>query len=185
MDGKIVDPDPPHNRLTQQELRLLEHPPLPSDETPQVEIVGSSEPSIIQLDYRSRAEIALRRMNSTMSANRYLSAAHYVAQTIPRYPGPTRVETVHQSLCFDRNRARRCLAVCCLGGRPSATPGRLCLFRGVELSLHSVPWASRCVQQHLRPALRRASQLIAGLICTAYSEKRMEGRRATLPGAPA
>jgi hypothetical protein len=46
VDGTIVDPDPSHRRLTQQELRLLEQPTLSSDEMPLVEIVGSSEPSI-------------------------------------------------------------------------------------------------------------------------------------------
>jgi hypothetical protein len=45
VDGNVVDPDPSHYRLTQQEWRLLEHPTLPTDE-PQVEIVSSSEPSI-------------------------------------------------------------------------------------------------------------------------------------------
>jgi hypothetical protein len=46
VDGMFVDPDPSHQRLTQQELRLLEHSRLPSDETPNVEIIGPSEPSI-------------------------------------------------------------------------------------------------------------------------------------------
>ena len=45
VDGTIVDPDSSHHRLTQQEWRLLEPPTFPTDE-PQVEIVGSSEPSI-------------------------------------------------------------------------------------------------------------------------------------------
>jgi len=46
VDGTIVDSDASHHRLTQQELTLLEHPALPGDEMPEVEIVGSSEPSI-------------------------------------------------------------------------------------------------------------------------------------------
>jgi len=46
VDGMIVDLDPPHRHLTQRELRLLEQPRLSSDETPQVEVVGPSEPSI-------------------------------------------------------------------------------------------------------------------------------------------
>jgi hypothetical protein len=47
VDGMIVDSDPSQSRLTQHEMRLLEHPTLPGDELPQVEIVGSSEPTII------------------------------------------------------------------------------------------------------------------------------------------
>jgi hypothetical protein len=46
VDGMFVDPDHSHQRLKQQELRLLEHSRLPSDETPNVEIIGPSEPSI-------------------------------------------------------------------------------------------------------------------------------------------
>ena len=46
VDGMIVDPDASHHRLSQQELRLLEHPAHPGAEMPEVEIVGSSEPSI-------------------------------------------------------------------------------------------------------------------------------------------
>jgi len=46
VDGMFVDPDNSHDRLTQGELRMLEHSRLPSDDTPQVEIIGPSEPSI-------------------------------------------------------------------------------------------------------------------------------------------
>jgi hypothetical protein len=46
VDGMVVDADPAHRRLTQQEWRLLEHPTFPGDEAVQVEIVDSSEPSI-------------------------------------------------------------------------------------------------------------------------------------------
>ena len=83
VDGMIVDPDPLHHRLTQQELRLLEHPALPSDETPQVEIVGSSEPSITNWIIEAEQKLRSDGWMLTMSANRYLSAARYVAQTIP------------------------------------------------------------------------------------------------------
>ena len=58
VDGMIVDPDPSHHRLTQQELRLLKHPRHPSDETPQVEIIDSSEPSIT--NWITEAEQKLR-----------------------------------------------------------------------------------------------------------------------------
>ena len=46
VDGLIVDPDPPHRQLTQLELYLLDHPQPPSDQAAQVEIIGSTEPSI-------------------------------------------------------------------------------------------------------------------------------------------
>jgi hypothetical protein len=46
VDGTIVDLDPPHRQLTQWELRLLKPPRPPSEDTPQVEIVGPSEPSV-------------------------------------------------------------------------------------------------------------------------------------------
>ncbi len=58
VDGMIVDSDPSQRRLTQHEMRLLEHPILPGDELPQVEIVGSSEPSII--NWINEAEQKLR-----------------------------------------------------------------------------------------------------------------------------
>jgi hypothetical protein len=54
----IVDPDSPHHGLTQQELRLLKHPPLPSDNGVQVEIIDSSEPSIT--NWITEAEQKLR-----------------------------------------------------------------------------------------------------------------------------
>ncbi len=47
MDGMIVDPAPPHRRLLQRGLRLLNPPRLPNDHTVQVEIIDASEPSII------------------------------------------------------------------------------------------------------------------------------------------
>ena len=58
VDGMIVDPDPPHHRLMQRGLRLLKHPRLPSDETPQVEIIGSSEPAVT--NWITEAEQELR-----------------------------------------------------------------------------------------------------------------------------
>jgi hypothetical protein len=58
VDGMIVDPDPPHHPLTQRELRLLKHPRLPGDETLQVEIIDSSEPSIT--NWITEAEQKLR-----------------------------------------------------------------------------------------------------------------------------
>jgi hypothetical protein len=45
VDGRIVDHEPPY-RLTQQELGLLKQARFPSADTPQVEIIGPSEPSI-------------------------------------------------------------------------------------------------------------------------------------------
>jgi len=47
VDGKIIDLEPPYRQLMQRGLRLLKRPQLPSDGTPQVEIVGPSEPSVI------------------------------------------------------------------------------------------------------------------------------------------
>jgi len=47
VDGTIVDAEFSHHRLTQTELRQLEDPVPAGDELPLVEIVGSSEPSII------------------------------------------------------------------------------------------------------------------------------------------
>ena len=58
LKGMIVDLDPHQHQLTQQELRLLKHPQLPNDETPQVEIIGPSEPSII--NWITEAEQKLR-----------------------------------------------------------------------------------------------------------------------------
>jgi len=58
VDGMIVDPDPPHRRLTQRELRLLKHPRPPSDNTVQVEIIHSSEPSVT--NWITEAEQKLR-----------------------------------------------------------------------------------------------------------------------------
>ena len=46
VDGMIVDSDPASHQLPYQETRLLNHPDLTVDETPQVEIVGPLEPSI-------------------------------------------------------------------------------------------------------------------------------------------
>jgi hypothetical protein len=45
-DGTIVDADSTHRRLARWVLRRPNFPQIPSDETPQVEIVGPSEPSI-------------------------------------------------------------------------------------------------------------------------------------------
>jgi hypothetical protein len=60
VDGMIVDPDPPYRQLTQRESLLLEYPRLPSDETPQVEIVGPSEPSVT--NWITEAEQELRKV---------------------------------------------------------------------------------------------------------------------------
>ena len=46
VDGMIVDRAPPYRRLVQRGLRLLKQPRIPGDETPQVEIIGPSEPSV-------------------------------------------------------------------------------------------------------------------------------------------
>lgn len=47
MDGMTVSPDPPYRRLTRWVLRQPSLPPYPSDETPQVEIIEPSDPSIV------------------------------------------------------------------------------------------------------------------------------------------
>jgi hypothetical protein len=57
VDGTIVDA-PPLRRLTQPVLRLLKQPSLPSDEMPQVEIIGPSEPSVT--NWITEAEEKLR-----------------------------------------------------------------------------------------------------------------------------
>jgi len=46
VDGKIVDPDPPQRRLTRWVTPQPTLPQLPGDETPQVEIIGPSDPSV-------------------------------------------------------------------------------------------------------------------------------------------
>lgn len=56
VDGTIVDSDP-HHRLTPQELRQLRYPRL-GDETPHVEIIGPSEPSVT--NWIAEAEWQLR-----------------------------------------------------------------------------------------------------------------------------
>jgi hypothetical protein len=58
VDGMIVDPDPQNRRLTQRELRLLKHPRPPNDNTIQVEIIDSSEPSVT--NWINEAEQKLR-----------------------------------------------------------------------------------------------------------------------------
>ncbi|HSQ16187.1 MAG TPA: hypothetical protein VLM83_00675 [Anaerolineales bacterium] len=58
VDGMIVDPDPLHHQLGQQELILLNPAQLPSDDTPPVEIIGPSEPSIT--NWITEAEQELR-----------------------------------------------------------------------------------------------------------------------------
>ena len=58
VDGMIVDPDPLHHQLGQQELSLLSPAQLPSDDTPLVEIIGPSEPSIT--NWITEAEQELR-----------------------------------------------------------------------------------------------------------------------------
>lgn len=58
VDGMIVDPDPPHHRLTPRELGLLKHARFPSAETPKVEIISPSEPSVT--NWISEAEQKLR-----------------------------------------------------------------------------------------------------------------------------
>lgn len=59
VDGMIVDLDPAYHRFTQQGSHLLNHPGLPGDETPQVEIVDSSEPSIINWIIEAERELHL------------------------------------------------------------------------------------------------------------------------------
>jgi hypothetical protein len=46
MNGVILDPDLPYHQVLQQEFSL-QQPRLPGDKTPQVEIIGPSERSII------------------------------------------------------------------------------------------------------------------------------------------
>ena len=58
VDGMIVDPDPLHHQLGQQELSLLSPAQLPSDDTPPVDIIGPSEPSIT--NWITEAEQKLR-----------------------------------------------------------------------------------------------------------------------------
>jgi hypothetical protein len=58
VDGMIVDPDPRHRRLTPRGLRLLKQPRSPGEDTPQVEIIGPSEPSIT--NWIAEAEQKLR-----------------------------------------------------------------------------------------------------------------------------
>jgi hypothetical protein len=58
VDGMIVDADPLHPQLGQQELRLLNPAQLPSDDMPPVEIIGPSEPSIT--NWIAEAEQKLR-----------------------------------------------------------------------------------------------------------------------------
>jgi hypothetical protein len=47
VDGLILDAGPRHHQLSQRELRLLNHSRSSDDETLEVEIIGPSEPSII------------------------------------------------------------------------------------------------------------------------------------------
>ena len=58
VDGRIVDPDPPQRRLTRWALRRPNLPQHSSDETPQVEIIGPSEPSVT--NWITEAEQKLR-----------------------------------------------------------------------------------------------------------------------------
>jgi hypothetical protein len=58
VDGMIVDPYPPHRRLTRWVQRQPNLPQLPSDETPHVEIIGPSEPSVT--NWITEAEWKLR-----------------------------------------------------------------------------------------------------------------------------
>ncbi len=81
--GMIVDLDPHYHGLMQQELRLREHPQLPGDGTPQVEIIGPSEPSIINWITEAEEKLRPDGWDPTMSANRYLPAARYIARKIP------------------------------------------------------------------------------------------------------
>ena len=59
VDGMIVDPDPPHRRLTRWVRRQPNLPQLPSDETPYVEIIAPSDPSVAL--WLAEAEEKLRR----------------------------------------------------------------------------------------------------------------------------
>jgi hypothetical protein len=62
VDGKLMDPDPTsNNRITQQGLRLLKSSRLYSDKAVQVEIIGSSEPSVS--NWIIEAEQELRKNN--------------------------------------------------------------------------------------------------------------------------
>jgi hypothetical protein len=65
VDGTIVDADSTHRPLTQRELRLLEEPRQPLDETPQIEIVGPSEASIT--NWITEAEQKLRSFGVVQS----------------------------------------------------------------------------------------------------------------------
>ena len=56
--GMIVDPDPPHHRVGLRQLRLLNHLRLPSNGTPHVETIDSSEPFIA--NWITEAEQKLR-----------------------------------------------------------------------------------------------------------------------------
>jgi len=58
VDGMSIDPDPLHQQLAQEELRQLNPPSHPSDELPQVEIIGPDEPSVI--NWITEAEQQLR-----------------------------------------------------------------------------------------------------------------------------
>ncbi|MBN1873561.1 MAG: hypothetical protein JXA33_04965 [Anaerolineae bacterium] len=58
VDEMIVDLDPYQHPLTQQELRQLNQPQFPNDETPQVEIIDPSEPAIV--NWITEAEHKLR-----------------------------------------------------------------------------------------------------------------------------
>lgn len=63
IDGTIVDLGPCDDRLEQPDLHPLNHPQLASDETPQVEIIDPSEPSIIS--WVAEAERKLRTEGRT------------------------------------------------------------------------------------------------------------------------
>jgi hypothetical protein len=58
VDGMFVEPDHHHHRLSQRELHMLNHAQVPSDETPQVEIIGPSEPAVT--NWIAEAEQKLR-----------------------------------------------------------------------------------------------------------------------------
>ena len=58
LDEVIVDPAPPHRQLTPSGPRQADHPHFPGNEIPPVEIVGPSEPSVV--NWIAEAEQKLR-----------------------------------------------------------------------------------------------------------------------------
>jgi hypothetical protein len=61
VDGMIVDPDPPYRQITQREVALLKQPQVSNDETPLVEIISPSDPSVAR--WVTEAEQGLLNQN--------------------------------------------------------------------------------------------------------------------------